>query len=170
MYEKKIGILTFHRALNYGALLQAYSLQRVLVDNGYDAELIDYRCKFIESYYVPWWKKMFISPKRFVAGIIFNGDILRRRGEFEKFTRTDIAVSSDKYESLMDLSAIQNRYDYFITGSDQVWSPVCAGFDKAYFLDFVIDNSKKKIICRKLWSFVNYRWNEDRVQETIGTF
>jgi hypothetical protein len=141
---KKIGILTFHRALNYGALLQAYSLQRVLVDNGYDAELVDYRCKFIESYYVPLWKKIFISPKRFLAGIIFNGDILRRRDEFEEFTRTDITVSSNKYENLMDLSLIQDQYDYFITGSDQVWSPVCAGFDKAYFLDFVVEKSKKK--------------------------
>ncbi len=30
----KIGILTFHRAHNYGAMLQAYALRKVLVDKG----------------------------------------------------------------------------------------------------------------------------------------
>ena len=37
----KIGIVTFHRALNYGAVLQAYALCHFLNDNGFDAEIID---------------------------------------------------------------------------------------------------------------------------------
>ena len=31
---KKIGIVTFHQALNYGAKLQAYALQQFLEKNG----------------------------------------------------------------------------------------------------------------------------------------
>ena len=34
MNQKKLGILTFHRALNYGAVLQAYALKSVCEDLG----------------------------------------------------------------------------------------------------------------------------------------
>ena len=43
----KIGILTFHYAHNYGAMLQAYALSTWLNNNGYDAVIIDYRLPFI---------------------------------------------------------------------------------------------------------------------------
>ena len=39
----KIGILTFHRSNNYGAVLQAYALQNYLLEYGLDVEIIDYR-------------------------------------------------------------------------------------------------------------------------------
>ena len=45
----KIGILTFHNALNYGAVLQCYALQHYLQAKGHDAEVIDYRIPFIEE-------------------------------------------------------------------------------------------------------------------------
>ena len=31
-----------HKVLNFGSALQAYALQRVLDNNGYDSEIIDY--------------------------------------------------------------------------------------------------------------------------------
>ena len=37
----KIGILTLHSQINYGGVLQAYALQRVLRNKGYDAEEVD---------------------------------------------------------------------------------------------------------------------------------
>ena len=40
---KKTGILTFHWAANYGAVLQACALQTYLSRAGHDAEIIDYR-------------------------------------------------------------------------------------------------------------------------------
>ena len=41
----KIGILTFHRAHNYGAMLQAYALHKVLSDKGHNVEF----CKRIRD-------------------------------------------------------------------------------------------------------------------------
>ena len=38
----RIGILTFHRALNYGAFLQAYALRRVMSEMGHQVEVVDY--------------------------------------------------------------------------------------------------------------------------------
>lgn len=42
MKQKTVGILTFHRALNYGAVLQAYALKWVCGEMGCDAHIIDY--------------------------------------------------------------------------------------------------------------------------------
>lgn len=47
----KIGILTFHRAHNYGAVLQCYALQQRLKMAGYDVSVIDYRQPAIERAY-----------------------------------------------------------------------------------------------------------------------
>ena len=46
----KIGILTFHRAINYGAVLQCYALSECLKRMGHDAVVIDYRPEYIEKY------------------------------------------------------------------------------------------------------------------------
>ena len=41
---KRIGILTFHRAINYGACLQAYALKKYIKDQGNECDIIDYHC------------------------------------------------------------------------------------------------------------------------------
>ena len=42
-----IGILTFHYAHNYGAMLQAYALTTFLKESGHEAKIIDYRLPYI---------------------------------------------------------------------------------------------------------------------------
>ena len=49
----RIGILTFHRADNLGAVWQAYALQKYLMISGHDVDIIDYRCTSIETVYMP---------------------------------------------------------------------------------------------------------------------
>lgn len=39
---KKVGILTYHRSINYGAMLQAYALRYTIQKLGYKVEVIDY--------------------------------------------------------------------------------------------------------------------------------
>ena len=48
----RIGILTFHRAINYGAVMQAYSLSKQLKESFPEdsVEIIDYNCKQREFY------------------------------------------------------------------------------------------------------------------------
>lgn len=41
-YEK-VGIITFHAAHNYGSMLQAYALQQVILNMGYQCEIINFR-------------------------------------------------------------------------------------------------------------------------------
>ena len=51
--NKKAAVITFHRALNYGAILQAYALENILAEVGVYAEIIDYRCLYTECVYRP---------------------------------------------------------------------------------------------------------------------
>ena len=43
----KIGLLTFHSAQNYGAVLQAYATQEVLKGLGHEIQVIDYRPPYL---------------------------------------------------------------------------------------------------------------------------
>lgn len=56
----RVGILTFHRAHNYGAVLQCYALQKVLKNLGHEVQVIDYRQPYIEKHYaVLSWRHLF---------------------------------------------------------------------------------------------------------------
>lgn len=55
--KKKIGIITFHKAHNYGAFLQCYALQEFLRSMDHDVFVIDYDRKDLwEGYH---WFKMY---------------------------------------------------------------------------------------------------------------
>jgi hypothetical protein len=47
MLPRKIGVLTFHRSINYGSYWQARSLVEGLRERGHDAELLDHDCECI---------------------------------------------------------------------------------------------------------------------------
>ena len=47
----RVAIITFHRAINYGAVLQTYALSRYLKESGYDVRVLDYRANAIENSY-----------------------------------------------------------------------------------------------------------------------
>lgn len=50
IFLKKVGVLTFHMAHNYGAMLQAYALTMEVKKLGYNCEVIDYRFLYIDQW------------------------------------------------------------------------------------------------------------------------
>ena len=46
----KVGIITFHAATNYGAVLQAFALQKYIMSMGHKCVLIDYRTASQEDF------------------------------------------------------------------------------------------------------------------------
>ena len=50
--KKKIGILTFHNAHNYGAVLQAYALKTKLNRMGYKAKILNYQNPYTEKAFI----------------------------------------------------------------------------------------------------------------------
>ena len=45
MTNNKVGMLSFHESLSFGATLQCFALQKVVRDMGYDPEFIDFQRK-----------------------------------------------------------------------------------------------------------------------------
>lgn len=140
----KIGILTFHRAINYGAVLQCYSLQEVLRQRGHQVEIIDYRISAIEnqkkliSLQILKSRKGVISKIRYLLKNLFIYVEMRKAIKtFETFLSTRLFLSS-KVEDAKDLST----YDCIIFGSDQIWNPsLCGGFDPLFWGQFPKGNT-----------------------------
>ena len=137
---KKIGILTFHRAINYGAQLQAYALQKTVSDLGAECELVDYICPAITKPYKPIYIKKNDPIFSFAKSLIMFNRRIKKAKSFESFQKKIIKSEKQYFPETID--EVKDKYDLFITGSDQVFSPWCADFDPAYFLTFADDNQK----------------------------
>lgn len=137
----KVGIITFHRALNYGAVLQAYALQKCLLMMGVDCDIIDYRCPYIEQFYKPLKANPLKQPKMWMREMIYAPFNLKKRAKFEDFVQ-NFMKRTKVLNVQEDLQELNNFYDCFITGSDQVWNFNWSGFDEAYFLNFTETQKK----------------------------
>lgn len=129
----KIGIMTFHWADNYGAVLQAYALQTHIASLGHDVEIIDYR---------PSWAADAnpVACPRSLKDSLRYFDEKQRRRPFVRFRKRFLRLSKDTYRSLKELNERCGGYDVIITGSDQVFNPdiIASGgeLDEAYLLNF----------------------------------
>lgn len=128
----KIGILTFHCAYNYGAVLQCYALQTYLGKRGHDVHVIDYRPKAITNMYKICERKRLIN--RYFIRVITEWLLLcyrfRKNRKFEKFIKTQLFLAPVQ-------SIFQKQYDVIIIGSDQVWNyNLTNGFDYFYWGKF----------------------------------
>lgn len=122
---KRVGILTLHYSDNYGAVLQAYALRRVINQfSGFDARLINY---VPDNYEYP------------VYGGVADGyeKMLEKRSKFENFMERRCGLDTPIIQSVTG-----NDYDYYCVGSDQVWNLEFASLE--YFLPN-IDASAKRI-------------------------
>lgn len=138
----KVGIINFHRAVNYGAVLQAYALSESIKRLGSNPFTIDYKNQYIEKTYdLKFYNSRNI--KQIINKILTYYRRKRKTQKFEFFREQYLIL-----EKLTDLYTKENikyleQYNSFITGSDQVWNYNMTQFDKAYFLDFVSDCRKK---------------------------
>ena len=142
----KIGLITFHNALNYGAALQTYATQRYLNDISNQCIIIDYVNKERKNAYsMPAQILMQIKERKFnmalrmVAGSLF---MELRRNNFSKFYNYQITKTDVSFNSIDQISKISNEFDFFMVGSDQVWNPVNNGGDMTYLLEFVQNKEK----------------------------
>lgn len=139
---QRVGILTFHRAINYGALLQAYALQESLKKMGCKPTIIDYHCTELESRHHEARMSDCHNVKDLARYAVYAKYQNKKFDKFREFSAVNLNLS-DAYDSSDQLRKITSEYDRFICGSDQVWNYKITDFDKNYFLDFTEDNSKK---------------------------
>ena len=116
----KIGILTFNRPINYGAVLQAFALKTVL-SSYTETDIINYYCPYIEDFYNPF--------NNFIKGIVRTVVFGKRNKRFKKF------IAKISTQTLYDKQSIRNaEYEKIVVGSDQVWNYGCSGNDETFLL------------------------------------
>lgn len=117
----KIGIITFHRAINYGAALQSYALLHYLSQNYGEAAIIDYNPQYMQQRYAVLNLRRTLTKKpiKLFENIMDECFCAMQRSKrktlFEDFTNS---------MKLDDLSA---HYDLVFLGSDQIWNPLLTG-------------------------------------------
>jgi len=140
---KKIGLLTFHRAINYGAVLQSYALQHYL-SAFVDCEIINYHSEKIEldngypkNLFIYWLKLCYLSVFRRKVLL----ETLKKRSLFKSFSKKFLRISKNKYNK-NNIFKCNDYYDGFVVGSDQVWNCSLTNNDYVYFLDFAKNKIK----------------------------
>lgn len=131
---KKIGTITFHESINYGAILQTYALQKYLVDQGYNSEVIDYRNSKRGLEHLTMSRKVIHHIWNKVIKKVLIGET--RQKKTSKFVTDNIPISKMSFSESTILHNTPPLYDAYITGSDQVWNPKNTSGDSSYFLTF----------------------------------
>ena len=182
----KVGIITIHNHCNYGAVLQAYALNKAVRNLGHKCKTIDCNLEPDHGRGLIWTKRpgKFITSLYLACHLKDNGLFYER---FQNFIDEFIPLTSTKYYTYEELNKDCPSFDVYITGSDQVWRPslldrpigkafhLCfAPHDKArlisYAPSFGINNipaSYKQEITRYLLGYDSLSIREERGKEII---
>lgn len=139
---KSVGIITFHWAANYGAVLQTWALQEYIQSCGLRAEIIDY---------VPRNLRITLGRclrTRRISKMKVYYDEYRKNKMLTVFRGKYLKLSDHHYGDKQELKENPPVYDCYISGSDQIWNPYFTmngqkGVTLSYFLDFAPDGKKR---------------------------
>ena len=145
----KIGILTFHTAINIGAQLQAFALYKILKSICDDVEFIRYEPKYLLKPYtffrnVKLKNGLASCIKQVILHLIYDTllwykTILHyKRFQKKYFKFSDYIINEPN-------QLLNQTYDIIIVGSDQIWTPEITDncIDQMYTLNFQSSNIKK---------------------------
>lgn len=140
----KAGIITFLHNENFGSSLQAYALQRVIREMGYECEHLDYRPDTAEKI-----RNLLTSgnhPKLILEGLrkrnvrTAQSGAQRKSEAIPEFYRRRMKLTP-VCRNRQELKKQSEAEDILICGSDQIWNPVW--MNPAYFLTFAGDAKRK---------------------------
>ncbi|MBO5418703.1 MAG: polysaccharide pyruvyl transferase family protein [Bacteroidales bacterium] len=171
----KIGVLTFHCAHNYGAMLQTYATQEMLKSAGHEVEIIDYRPCFLREPYKRIRPSRIRSKKGGISLIHVASEILLfpfrciRYSSFMNFMNQRMNLSAR-----VDRETFDGNYDAIIIGSDQVWNirHNKGKFDPMYLADFRFPKENRVYIADAVSLELDLIGpeEEDILREAVGRF
>lgn len=153
----KIAITTWHEGPNAGTYFQLYGLYTYLIHRGHHVEVINYHGQ-PQDFISRGWQYYLSQPLALIRRKIerrqyaqaakiaeapYANDIRLRKERFtEMYKRMTftVPVSTDK-----DFVALNQCFDAFIVGSDQVWN--ASMLNRRYLLDFVNKGKIKASYC-----------------------
>lgn len=130
---KKIGCVTFHASHNYGSVLQAYALQTYIKNNFKDVDykIINLRLPAQHAKYD--FPKKKTSFKNKILQFLNYKSLKSKYNKFEFFINNILDVTKE-YSSEKDIDEV---FDIYLSGGDQIWNPKCKDFSWLYYLDYV---------------------------------
>ena len=141
-------ILTFNEADNYGAMCQAYALSTFINTNLCNCMILNYHndCVWSQFHFIPKFKH-FLKVKRIIELLSQS----KRRRKFNDFRKMLPLTEKCNRKSV---TAVSEKFDKIIVGSDQVWNPKNTEADLTFLLDFC--DSRKKIAYAASFGNVNF--------------
>ena len=148
----KIGILTYHRAENYGALLQAYATMTFLRSMGHEVSFVDYWPKYHSDYFSIFplgiFRKKNIKGKIMMLFRLALWGIPKyiRKSRLQRFMHKRLGVS--KLPLYPNNDCKTEQYDVVVYGSDQIWRKQNlggVGFDSWYFGSNNVQSQRKVV-------------------------
>lgn len=143
---KRVAIMTWYTYMNYGSAFQAYAIKHAINKLGYYADFVNYNPSLVAWEKQPFdFLSLFASGKSYLRDFIVKPDFSSSDIDREKLYLEFKArhfTETQPVQRPQELHALNDKYDAFVCGSDQIWSPLC--FDPSYFLDFV-DSDRKKV-------------------------
>lgn len=151
--SNSVGIITFHCADNYGAMLQAYGLKKYVSDAGAQARIIRYEPPFMTGRH--WWFpyipvggmtcRVGLSIRGWKAHLEIGMDFFLLKEKMKRFRKKYLIEKGDR-KLLFSWQLRRLSFPYYIVGSDQIWNPdITIGLRRIYFGAFP-NKYKKKVI------------------------
>ena len=139
----RIGILTFHCAYNFGAMLQCYALQEFISSLGYKVWVINYRPSYLDAKPIT-LKSILRHPIRFCEQII-TGRMSFLRKRFRKFKNfeTQYYNLTKECRDKRELEVVIKDFDIVFFGSDQIWCEKFNGKDTIWYGDLFKNRGMK---------------------------
>lgn len=155
---KKIGILTFHKSINYGSVLQAWALEQILKD--YDVVIIDYEPIAYKKIYGLFYA--FRSMKNNINRILNFNAVIRQIKNFSRFRNKELNLTKSCVAKNINEDYFK-EFDVIVTGSDQIWNVHAEDADDIFFLPYNIKAKKIAYAC----SVNNTEFTEDRCTDVL---
>jgi len=151
MKKKKVLIITLPLRLNYGGILQAYALQKIVEGLGF--EVFTDNAFFLRTLSLKEKLKDFLA--RFICGCIKGDDKYKplikkrlKRKDYEKVAKNILPFIAENIKTIDFFEGKRypkqkntENFDIFICGSDQVWRRKYADV-RRYFFDFLNGTGK----------------------------
>ncbi|MEZ9174205.1 polysaccharide pyruvyl transferase family protein [Vibrio cyclitrophicus] len=121
--KKKVGIVTFHKAHNYGALLQAYALKKTLERLNLNVVFIDFDNDSLDKNYRLFPKlsnsSLSYNIKQIIKTLLDFNRKFKRNNSFNEFIKN--------YLHSFSINKSKLKLDVVFLGSDQIWNPNITG-------------------------------------------
>lgn len=168
----KIGIYTFFRS-NYGAILQAYSLQRAIKELCPDDEvlMVDFKTNYHQSLEKVFSKRSDNKLYNFIwqCYILIRYNQLKRKiNAFKEFQQSQFDYTP-RYSTMKSLLTNPPKLDVHLSGSDQVFNPMNQYRD-VYYLKFNKGKARKVAYAPSFGIHEFTEEQEEWIKKTLSDF